>query len=87
MLTLTAVPALMPAKCIAQGRPKVMASNFPAFLPKEVEKIKDPFARKLATRIERLSVRANNCSFLISVSCSLEMDCYAILVYIFKLRR
>uniref|UniRef100_A0A2P2M0I7 Uncharacterized protein LOC107428819 isoform X1 n=2 Tax=Rhizophora mucronata TaxID=61149 RepID=A0A2P2M0I7_RHIMU len=57
MLTLTAVPALMPAKCIAQGRPKVMASNFPAFLPKEVEKIKDPFARKLATRIERLSVK------------------------------
>lgn len=35
---------------------KVSASEFPAFLPSEVEKIKDPFARKLASRIERLPV-------------------------------
>lgn len=34
----------------------VQGSNFPSFLPKEVENIKDPFARRLATRIERLPV-------------------------------
>nr|POE77073.1 hypothetical protein CFP56_72304 [Quercus suber] len=31
--------------------------GFPPFLPKEVEKIKDPFARSLAQRIERLPVK------------------------------
>ncbi|XP_022131474.1 uncharacterized protein LOC111004671 isoform X2 [Momordica charantia] len=31
-------------------------NEFPSFLPKEVENIKDQFARKLATRIERLPV-------------------------------
>lgn len=35
------------------------SAGFPSFLPKEVDKIKDPFARKLATRIERLSVPVN----------------------------
>lgn len=30
--------------------------SFPSFLPKEVERIKDPFARNLAQRIERLPV-------------------------------
>ena len=33
------------------------AGGFPSFLPKEVEKIKDPFARSLAQRIERLPVK------------------------------
>lgn len=40
------------------------AEVFPSFLPKEVEKIEDPFARKLASRIERLPVElsiSNNC--------------------------
>ncbi|XP_031268494.1 uncharacterized protein LOC116126964 [Pistacia vera] len=31
--------------------------GFPSFLPKEVEKIKDPFARSLAQRIQRLPVQ------------------------------
>ncbi|XP_047318275.1 uncharacterized hydrolase YugF-like isoform X3 [Impatiens glandulifera] len=35
---------------------KVLAENFPSFLPKEVENIKDPYARKLATRIQRIPV-------------------------------
>lgn len=35
---------------------KILASEFPAFLPKELENIKDPLARKIASRIERLSV-------------------------------
>lgn len=37
----------------------VWAEVFPPFLPKEMEKIKDPFARRLASRIERLPVEVN----------------------------
>ncbi|KAI3729248.1 hypothetical protein L6452_17901 [Arctium lappa] len=43
---------------------RASAEVFPSFLPKQVEKIKDPFARKLASRIERLPVKltsSNNC--------------------------
>lgn len=32
-------------------------ADFPSFLPKEVHKIKDPFARTLAQRIQRLPVQ------------------------------
>ncbi|KZV42379.1 hypothetical protein F511_40705 [Dorcoceras hygrometricum] len=35
---------------------RAWAGEFPAFLPKEVENIKDQFARNLASRIERLPV-------------------------------
>ncbi|MCL7028768.1 hypothetical protein MKW94_003826 [Papaver nudicaule] len=42
---------------------RVFASGFPSFLPKEVEKIKDPYARKLAQRIERLPVVDVHTSF------------------------
>ncbi|KAH6822451.1 alpha/beta-Hydrolases superfamily protein [Perilla frutescens var. hirtella] len=35
---------------------KISGSQFPAFLPKEMDSVKDPFARKLASRIERLPV-------------------------------
>lgn len=35
--------------------------GFPAFLPKEVHKIKDPFARNLAQRIQRLPVQVQFC--------------------------
>lgn len=31
--------------------------GFPSFLPKEVEKVKDPFARSMAQRIQRLPVQ------------------------------
>jgi hypothetical protein len=34
-------------------------TGFPSFLPKEVEKIKDPFTRTLAQRIERLPVQVS----------------------------
>lgn len=34
----------------------VVDLGFPGFLPKEVLKIKDPFARRLAQRMERLPV-------------------------------
>ncbi|KAJ1389845.1 Serine aminopeptidase, S33 [Sesbania bispinosa] len=35
---------------------RVVADGFPSFLPREVERIKDPLARKLAMRIQRLPV-------------------------------
>ncbi|KAJ7974317.1 alpha/beta-Hydrolases superfamily protein [Quillaja saponaria] len=44
-------------------------SNFPTFLPKEVEKIKDPFARNLAKRIERLPVQIESSEKSIMSSC------------------
>ncbi|PON64669.1 Alpha/beta hydrolase fold [Trema orientale] len=47
----------MAAKCRLTRGFGVRSEAFPSFLPKEVEKIRDPFARKLATRIERLPVR------------------------------
>lgn len=57
MLTLTASPVLVRTKSTAHVKLfTVQGTNFPSFLPKEVENIKDPFARRLATRIERLPV-------------------------------
>lgn len=32
------------------------ANDFPSFLPKQVENVKDLFARKMASRIQRLPV-------------------------------
>ncbi|XP_055809939.1 alpha/beta hydrolase domain-containing protein VTE7-like isoform X2 [Solanum dulcamara] len=37
-------------------RLRIWAGEFPDFLPKQVEKIKDPYARKLASRIDRIPV-------------------------------
>ncbi|XP_030514702.1 uncharacterized hydrolase YugF isoform X2 [Rhodamnia argentea] len=54
MLTLAAVPPPIAASARADA--------FPPFLPKEVENIKDSYARKLASRIERLPVNfSDNC--------------------------
>lgn len=36
---------------------KVVAVKFPKFLPRDVERIRDTFALKLAARIERLPVQ------------------------------
>ncbi|GAB4840114.1 Alpha/beta hydrolase domain-containing protein vte7 [Ancistrocladus abbreviatus] len=47
----------------------VLADGFPPFLPKAVEKIKDPFAIKLAKRIERLPVQVNFSDRCIMSSC------------------
>ncbi|CAI0463119.1 unnamed protein product [Linum tenue] len=43
--------------------------GFPAFLPKEVENIKDPSARKLASRIQRLQVTVGSSGDCIMSSC------------------
>ncbi|KAI3976732.1 hypothetical protein MKX01_008590 [Papaver californicum] len=48
---------------------RVYGSGFPSFLPKEVEKIKDPYARKLAKRIERLPVQISFSENSILSSC------------------
>ncbi|PIM98766.1 putative hydrolase/acyltransferase (alpha/beta hydrolase superfamily) [Handroanthus impetiginosus] len=48
---------------------KVLACEFSAFLPKEVENIKDPFARNLASRIERLPVNLSLSKTCIMSSC------------------
>ncbi|KAK8483224.1 hypothetical protein V6N11_070961 [Hibiscus sabdariffa] len=44
-------------------------NGFPPFLPKEVEKIKDPFARNLARRIKRLPVQIGCSESYIMSSC------------------
>ncbi|KAB1206736.1 putative hydrolase YugF [Morella rubra] len=62
----------MPMKSRAPGRFGVWSSTgagFPSFLPKEVENIKDRFARKLATRIERLPVSVSFSENPIMSSC------------------
>ncbi|KAI3933434.1 hypothetical protein MKW92_013920 [Papaver armeniacum] len=48
---------------------RVTESGFPSFLPKEVEKIKDPYAIKLAHRIERLPVKISFAENSILSSC------------------
>ncbi|XP_057962205.1 alpha/beta hydrolase domain-containing protein VTE7-like [Malania oleifera] len=57
------------AKCRNRSPFRVFATEFPPFLPKEVERIKDPFARKLAKRIERLPVQVTFSERCIMSSC------------------
>ncbi|KMZ70143.1 Hydrolase, alpha/beta fold family protein [Zostera marina] len=45
------------------------AESFPAFLPREVEQIRDPYARDMARRIERLPVQTNLLKKAIMTSC------------------
>ncbi|XP_054775875.1 alpha/beta hydrolase domain-containing protein VTE7-like isoform X2 [Prosopis cineraria] len=59
----------MPTSCRMLRRFRVVADGFPSFLPKEVEKIKDPFARNLAKRIQRLPVPVKFSENLIMSSC------------------
>ncbi|WCJ22122.1 alpha/beta-Hydrolases superfamily protein [Euphorbia peplus] len=61
MLALTPTsPILLPSKFRATTPRKrfltISANNFPPFLPKQVENLKDSFARTLASRIQRLPV-------------------------------
>lgn len=39
------------------SRVRVLENGFPSFLPRDVEKIRDPSARELAKRIERIPVK------------------------------
>lgn len=47
-----------------RGKGHVGCDGFPSFLPKEVQNIKDPYARTLAQRIERLPVQVFYVLFL-----------------------
>ncbi|GMH27575.1 hypothetical protein Nepgr_029418 [Nepenthes gracilis] len=58
-----------PAKFKSNRGFRVFADGFPSFLPKEVEKIKDPFAIKMAKRIERLPVPVTLSDRCIMSSC------------------
>ncbi|MBA0862384.1 hypothetical protein Goshw_007781 [Gossypium schwendimanii] len=66
MLTLTSASSALTLfpECKTQRRRFAISAaaddKFPSFLPKQMEEIKDPFARKLATRIERLPVNVNS---------------------------
>lgn len=51
-----------PSKCCSctdRGRITLSTNEFPSFLPKQVENVKDLFARKMASRIQRLPVEVN----------------------------
>ncbi|XP_010939161.1 alpha/beta hydrolase domain-containing protein VTE7 isoform X2 [Elaeis guineensis] len=50
-------------------RVRVSENGFPSFLPKEVERIRDPAARELAKRIERLPVKVSFTNSPIMSSC------------------
>jgi len=60
-------------KSTERGAGKLMhvraSGGFPAFLPKEVHQIKDPFARTLAQRIQRLPVQIGFSESCIMSSC------------------
>lgn len=58
-----------PERLKPRSRFRVSANGFPSFLPKEVENIKDPFARNLAQRIERLPVQVTSSDTPIMSSC------------------
>ncbi|XP_043706991.1 uncharacterized hydrolase YugF isoform X2 [Telopea speciosissima] len=63
-------PIQFSRKCrSSRGGFGVWADGFPSFLPKEVEEIKDPFARKLAKRIERLPLQVGMSEKCIMSSC------------------
>lgn len=47
-------------KVVADGS---SGSGFPSFIPKEIEKIRDPFARSLCRRIVRLPVLVGSLAF------------------------
>lgn len=48
---------------------QISGCQFPAFLPKEMESIKDPFARNLASRIQRLPVDLSLSNARVMSSC------------------
>ncbi|KAL0003713.1 hypothetical protein SO802_011274, partial [Lithocarpus litseifolius] len=60
---------IMPMKKRSGGTVCFAELSFPSFLPKQVENIKDTFARKLATRIDRLRVPVSFLDNSIMSSC------------------
>ncbi|KAL9262584.1 Alpha/beta hydrolase domain-containing protein [Drosera capensis] len=70
------IPHVDLSTAMAKSRPRIgiirvscCGGSFPSFLPKEVEKIKDPFAVSLARRIERIPVKVTFSDTPIMSSC------------------
>ncbi|XP_042453270.1 uncharacterized hydrolase YugF-like isoform X1 [Zingiber officinale] len=59
--SVSSVPGILAVRASANG--------FPSFLPKEVEKLRDPFARDMAKRIVRLPVQGSFAKGYIMSSC------------------
>ncbi|XP_028761942.1 uncharacterized protein LOC114720463 [Neltuma alba] len=73
-LALLALPSAALPTAPTRRRPlstrfAVVAHGFPSFLPKQVQQIKDPFARNFALRIQRLPVPVNFSENPIMSSC------------------
>ncbi|CAA7039325.1 unnamed protein product [Microthlaspi erraticum] len=60
---------ILKVECKMRRSVMVTAEKFPAFLPRDVERIKDTFALKLAARIERLPVQVSFTEDRIMSSC------------------
>ncbi|OVA00797.1 Alpha/beta hydrolase fold-1 [Macleaya cordata] len=69
VFTIVSAPIMVTTTCRNFRGFRVSADGFPSFLPKEVERIKDPYARKLAKRIERLPVQIRFSANSILSSC------------------
>ena len=67
----------MPMKKRSGGTVCFAELSFPSFLPKQVENIKDTFARKLATRIDRLPVPVRKLSHSSLKSLSVFLGLFA----------
>ncbi|RWW53702.1 hypothetical protein BHE74_00039797 [Ensete ventricosum] len=63
------MPSLLVTSTTSAAIPRVSVNGFPSFLPKEVDKIRDPFARDMAKRIERLPVKISFSTSSIMSSC------------------
>ncbi|XP_050374377.1 uncharacterized protein LOC126791922 [Argentina anserina] len=75
MLTLTAISLPTHPTTIRRSLTVRSDALFPSFLPKQVHDIRDPFARKLAARIERLPVSfGDNCVMSSCVRPSLHSE-------------
>ncbi|XP_072971242.1 alpha/beta hydrolase domain-containing protein VTE7-like isoform X2 [Typha angustifolia] len=63
------MPLFLATSGLSPARVRVSEGGFPSFLPKEVEEIRDPRARELAKRIERVPVKINFSKNPIMTSC------------------
>ncbi|KAJ6810819.1 uncharacterized protein M6B38_104820 [Iris pallida] len=68
MVVLVTTPAISMVRVYGAGV-RVLEGGFPAFLPKEVENIRDPPARELAKRIQRVPVEVSFSKSSIMSSC------------------
>ncbi|WOK99344.1 hypothetical protein Cni_G08056 [Canna indica] len=69
MPLLATSPASATAAAVPRCVVRASANGFPSFLPKQVEKIRDPFALDMAKRIERLPVKVSFLRSSIMSSC------------------